>query len=87
MGNYFVDDTNSIQVPSYNILNATIGITSAITLMDDFSLLGFISFNNITNAKYAASAFTNPDLVSGQPVYLEPGLPRNIVASISVKFD
>lgn len=87
VGNYFVDDANSTQVPSHNILNVIIGIKNAIKLTDDFSLIGFISFNNITDAIYAASAFINPDLVSGQSVYLEPGLPRNIVASLSIKFD
>ncbi len=87
VGKYFVDDANTTQVPAYNILNATIGIKNAIKLTNDFSLIGFISFNNITDAKYAASAFTNPDLVSGRMVYLEPGLPRNIVVSISIKFD
>lgn len=87
VGNYFVDDANSTQVPSYNILNAALGIKNAIKLTDDFSLIGFISLNNITDIKYTASAFTNPDLVSGQPVYLEPGLPRNIVVSISIKFN
>ncbi len=84
MGSYFVDDANTIEVPSYNILNATIGIKNAKKLSDHVDLSGFISVNNLTDAKYAASAFINPDVVSGAPVFLEPGLPRNITASISL---
>jgi iron complex outermembrane receptor protein len=86
VGSYFVDDANKIEVPSYNILNATIGINDAIVLTNNIDLSGFISFNNITDKKYAASAFINPDLKSGKPVFLEPGLPRNIVASLSFGF-
>lgn len=81
IGNYFADDSNTIEVPSYNIINATIGIKNAFNFLS-----GFISINNLTDKKYAASAFINPDLVSGKPVYLEPGLPRNFTASISVQF-
>ena len=83
MGSYFVDDANTIEVPSYNILNATIGIKNAIKLSNHIDLSGFISVNNLTDAKYAASAFINPDVVGGAPVFLEPGLLRNIVASLS----
>jgi iron complex outermembrane recepter protein len=86
MGSYFVDDANKIEVPSYNIFNATIGIKNAIKLSDNIDLSGFISFNNLTDTKYAASAFINPDLVGGKPVFLEAGLPRNIVASLSFGF-
>ncbi len=83
MGKYFVDDANTMEVPSYNILNAMIGIKNAIKLSDHLDLSGFISVNNLTDAKYAASAFINPDVVSGVPVFLEAGLPGNIVASLS----
>jgi len=36
---------------------------------------------------YIGSAFINPDIVDGVPVYIEPGLPRNIVASVSFGFE
>lgn len=83
MGSYFVDDANKVEVPSYNILNATIGIKNAIKINDNLDLSGFISINNLTDAKYVGSAFINPDIVGGAPVYIEPGMPRNIVASLS----
>jgi iron complex outermembrane receptor protein len=87
IGEYFVDDANSIQVPSYNIFGATVGIKEGIKLNEHISLLGFISVNNLTDQKYAASAFINPDVVNGVPVYLEPGLPRNFTASLSLGFN
>lgn len=87
MGKYFADDANSIEVPSYNIFGATIGIKQGIKLAEHLTLLGFINVNNLTDQKYAASAFINPDMVNGVPVYLEPGLPRNIIASLTLGFN
>lgn len=84
MGSYFVDDANKIEVPSYSILNAILGVKNFINLSDHFSLSGFISVNNLADKKYVASAFINPDIVGGVPVYLEPGLPRNITVSVSL---
>jgi iron complex outermembrane receptor protein len=83
---YYVDDANSIEVPSYNTFGATIGVKEGIKISDHISILGFITVNNFTDEKYAASAFINPDIVDGVPVYLEPGLPRNIVASLTLGF-
>lgn len=86
MGNYFVDDANTIEVPSYNIFNVTIGIKDAIKLTDYLDLKAFININNLADTKYAASAFINPDVVNNKPVFLEAGLPRNFVGSISIGF-
>lgn len=83
---YFVDDANSIEVPAYNIFNATIGAKEGINLTDHISILGFVTVNNLTDEKYAASAFINPDTVDGVPVFLEPGFPRNFVVSLSLGF-
>jgi iron complex outermembrane receptor protein len=85
-GKYFVDDANSIEVPSYNILGASIGLKNDIKITGHFYIRGFINFYNLTDEKYAASAFINPDVVNGSPVYLEPGLPMNVAASIQVSF-
>jgi len=83
VGKYFVDDANKIDVPSYNIINLSFGLTNNIQITDYFGVRFFVNVNNLTDEKYAASAFINPDLVRGQPVYLEPGLPRSITTSIS----
>ncbi len=87
VGKYFVDDANKIEVPSYNLLNLSFGLTNIIRVTDYFGLRFFVNINNLTDEEYAASAFINPDLVRGQPVYLEPGLPRSITASVTFHFD
>ena len=87
LGKYFVDDANSIEVPSYNIFGATIGIKQEIKLTEHLTLLGFISVKNLTDEKFAASAFINPDVVNGVPIYLEPGLPRNVTVSLTLGFN
>lgn len=84
LSKYFADDANTIGVPAFNIFNLSIGLKKPIKLTDNFSLRAFITVNNLTNKKYVASAFINPDLESGRPVFLEPGLPRNIVASVFI---
>ena len=84
IGNYFVDDANTIEIPSSNIFNATLGVNKEITLTDHLNIRGFISVNNIADTKYVGSAFVNPDIVGGVPVYLEPGMPRNFTVSVSL---
>ena len=39
---------------------------------------------NLADARYVASAFLNPDVVDGQPVAFEPGLPRHVVVSATL---
>lgn len=87
VGKYFVDDANATYVPAYTVLNAVIGTNKEIKLSDHLSIRGFFSVNNITDEKYTSSAFINPDIVNGQAVYLEPGMPRNFTFSLSVGFN
>ncbi|KAB2879356.1 TonB-dependent receptor [bacterium] len=84
VGKYFVDDANQIQVPSYAVFNATLGLDKPIQLSEHLFVRAFFSINNLMDKKYAGSAFVNPDMVDGKPVYLEPGLPRNFVFSMTV---
>jgi iron complex outermembrane receptor protein len=85
VGKYFADDANTIDVPAYNILNATLGF-SELNLTNHLYLKGFFSINNIADKKYVASAFINPDRQkkTNLPMFLEAGLPRNIIFSVSV---
>jgi iron complex outermembrane receptor protein len=86
IGKYFVDDANKISVPAFNAINATIGMNEPIKLAGSLAVKGFINFNNIFDTKYAGSAFINPDIVNNEAIFLEPGLPRNIVLSISLSY-
>ena len=84
VGEYFVDDANVTTVPAYNVLNLTVGLEQPLRLAENLSLSGFIGVYNLTNKKYVSSAFINPDIVNGAPLYLEPGLPRNFVIGLSL---
>lgn len=83
LGEYFVDDANRTQVPAYHISNLTVGFRQPLQITEGLGLQGFVGVNNLSDKKYAASAFINPDIVNGVPIYLEPGLPRNYVIGVS----
>lgn len=84
VGEYFADDANKITVPAYTILNARVGIDRLSFAGDRFFVSGFISVNNVFDKKYVGSAWLNPDVVAGRPVFIEPGLPRNVVGSVGI---
>ncbi|MCG3120611.1 MAG: Vitamin B12 transporter BtuB [bacterium] len=83
VGEYFVDDANLTKVPSYSLLNLTAGFHKPVPLTEGLGLRAFFAINNLSDKKYAGSAFVNPDVVNGAPLFLEPGLPRNYVIGIS----
>lgn len=84
VGEYFVDDANLTSVPSYTILNLNLRTKRPLRLAENLGLSAFAGVNNLTDQKYAASAFINPDVVNGVPVYLEPGLPRNFAVGLTL---
>ena len=84
VGKFYVNDANTLTVPSYSILNAGIGIDH-LNFAEDRLFFGvFAGANNLTDQKYIGSAWLNPNLVNGQPMYIEPGLPQNFVGSVSL---
>jgi iron complex outermembrane receptor protein len=83
LGRYFADDANTLSVPSYLLLHAGAGYR---LVLGQLQVQGSAGVNNLTDRKYAASAFINPAPVSGgNPAFLEPGLKRNAYVSLSVK--
>ena len=82
---YFTDDANQVRVLGYKTFNATLATSGAIALTPGLGLRGFASVNNVFNRPYVASAFLNPDVVGGQPVAFEPGLPRSVVVGLSLR--
>jgi len=87
IGRYFADDYNTVTVPPFTIWHVRAGL-------DEISLgsspllanLG-ISLQNIGDRTYAASAWVNPDRdATGQPIYLEPGLPRTLLLSLGLRW-
>ena len=74
-----------VSVPAYSVLNATISLNRVVSVANGVGIRGFISANNLTDKRYAGSAFLNPDYVAGVPVAFEPGLPRNVTVSFSLE--
>jgi iron complex outermembrane receptor protein len=83
-GRYFADDANTIRVPGYTTFHASVGLDQPRSIAGGLALDGSISVNNLTDRRYTASAFLNPDMVGGVPVAFEPGLPRGVAVSVSV---
>lgn len=84
VGEYFADDANLIAVPSYTVVGASAGIDRWTPGGGSLFISASAGVNNLGDAKYVGSAWLNPDVVAGQAVYIEPGLPRNFVGSLSV---
>ena len=85
VGLYYADDANTLGIPSYAILNVGIGVDRLDFANDRLYLNAFFGVNNLGDAKYVASAWLNPDLnTKNLPMFLEPGLPRSVLGSISL---
>lgn len=80
---YFADDANAITVPGFTVVNASVG-TAAPVRIGPLRASGFVTVNNLADRTYPASAFLNPDVVAGQPVFLEPGLPRHAIVAVTL---
>lgn len=84
MSSFFADDANQVQVPAYRLANLTVGTDDALRLGAGVGINAFVTIHNLFDRRYIASAYLNPDVVAGEPVAFEPGLPRNIVVGVSL---
>ena len=84
---YYADDYNRFAVPPFTVWHLAAGL-------DDISWgnsplgarLGF-SLRNAGDRTYVASGWVNPDLdARGDPIYLEPGLPRTFVIALGLRW-
>jgi outer membrane receptor protein involved in Fe transport len=74
-----------VSVDGYTLVGLTFALDRAVRLgKGGLGLRGFVSVNNLFDSDYIASAFLNPDLVSGSPAAYEPGTPRSVVVSFSL---
>jgi iron complex outermembrane receptor protein len=83
-GRYFADDANTLRVPGYTTFHASLGLDRPRSVGGGLTIDGSVSVNNLTNRRYMASAFLNPDIVGGVPVAFEPGVERGVTVSVSV---
>ncbi len=91
VGTYFADDANKLNVPAYTIFNTSLGYSGRVSTGSPLILNAYITFNNIADVKYVSSAYINPDYgrvasTSKEAIYLEPGFPQYIVASIGLGY-
>lgn len=83
MSEYYVNDGNTLTVPSYILFDAAAGYE--LNISEAFGAKVYARYANLTDAKYAASAWINPDMPSKTlPAYIEPGLAANITAGLTL---
>jgi len=80
-GNYLLDDANTVELPSATVFNATLSLRRAARLFGSLGVTGFVRVENLLDRRFMTSGFLNPDVVAGQPVAFEPGLPRALIVS------
>jgi iron complex outermembrane receptor protein len=83
IGDYFVDDANTVEVPSYHTFSANLSTVSGFAV-GNLSLRAFVSVENLSDRRYIGSAFVNPDFVNGVPLAFEPGAGRTWTFSIAI---
>lgn len=83
VGDYFLDDANSVSVPGYQTVDLTLALRS-VSLGAAIRLSGFVTVANLFNRRFIGSAYTNPDIVNGVAVAYEPGAPRSVLISLSL---
>ena len=87
--NYYADDANHAIVPAYSTVDFTAGAKQLRLIKNGPFLQISVGVRNLFDKRYAASAFVNPDRSSAndEPIYLEPGLPRNWFTSVALKWE
>jgi iron complex outermembrane receptor protein len=83
-GAYWADDANRVRVPGYALWSAGVALRRPVRLGGGVTARGAVRVENLANRRYVASAFLNPDVVAGEPVAFEPGLPRQVVVSVAL---
>ncbi len=87
--NYYADDANHAVVPAYCTVDITAGAKELRLFPKGPFLQLSVGVRNLFDKHYAASAFVNPDRssIDDEPIYLEPGLPRNWFSTVALKWD
>jgi iron complex outermembrane receptor protein len=84
MSRFFADDANQVTVPAYRLVTLTAGTVDAVSIGGGLGVRGFVTVNNLFDRAYIGSAFLNPDVVGGEAVAFEPGLPRHVVVGVTL---
>ena len=81
-GPYMLNDANTVELPSATVFNATVSLRRPVRAFARLGVTGFVRVENVLDRRYMTSGFLNPDVVAGQFVAYEPGLPRAVVVSL-----
>ena len=84
MSRFFADDANQVVVPAYRLVTLTVGASEPFSIGGGLGVRGFVTVNNLFDRGYIASAFLNPDVVAGEAVAFEPGLPRHVIVGVTL---
>lgn len=84
MSRFFADDANQVAVPAYRLATLTVGTADPVSIGGGLGVRGFVTLNNLLDRGYIASAFLNPDVVAGEAVAFEPGMPRHVVVGVTL---
>lgn len=85
LSSYYADDANTIVVDGWTVLSAAAGIRIGV-LPEHLSIDIIGRADNVFNASYMASAWINPDVTRGGIPFVEPGLPRNVFATVNLRY-
>lgn len=80
---FWADDANEVRVPGYALWTTRLGLRP-VRVPGGLTVRGSLAVENLADRRYVASAFLNPDVVDGEPVAFEPGLPRHAVLTVSL---
>jgi len=83
-GEYQLNDANTVALPSATVFNATLSMRRPSPLFGRVGVTGFVRVENLLDRRFMTSGFLNPDVVGGQPVAFEPGLPRAFIVSLGL---
>ena len=84
-GQYYADDANTLQVEPYGVIDCFVSYD--IQMSESLDLRVFGRLMNILDATYMSGVWINPEKPkSAEPACIEPGLPRNISAGLSLSW-
>ncbi len=84
---YAVNDVNSVETEAHSMFNFM--ACYELKLTNSWSVDAFARVDNLSDSKYIASVWLNPDNAVGgtkAPAYIEPGLPRTISAGLRLRY-
>ncbi len=85
LGGYVVDDANAIRTDGWTTLAVAAG--ARISIIEKALALDVRGrVDNVLDTMYMASAWVNPDVTQGGTPFIEPGLPRNVMLTVGLRY-